>query len=57
MRQRLASTLLAMAITPPLGAQTEAIDAAVLPPASKRLEAGAEECSVWQREASFARSM
>ncbi len=57
MTPRFASVLVAIAVTPPLAAQSLAIDAPVLPTASLRLEASAEECAVWQLEASFARSL
>jgi ketosteroid isomerase-like protein len=38
-------------------AQNAAIDAAALPLATKRIAASADECTVWRREQSFARSV
>ena len=57
MTLRLAPVLLAAAIASPFGARAAAIEAAALPPATRRIAASAEECAVWQREASFARSV
>lgn len=51
-----AALLLASAFAPAL-AQLAPIDAGPLPFASKRLPASAEECTVWKRELSFAKSV
>ncbi len=53
----LAATLWSACALAPALAQNAPIDARPLPLASKRLPASAEECAVWKREMSFARSV
>jgi hypothetical protein len=51
-----AALALAAGLAPAQTAQAP-VDPAALPPGSKRLAASADECAVWQRERSFARSV
>ena len=57
MTTRARAMLLASAWAGVAFAQDVAIDAAALPLAIKRVAASADECSVWRREQSFARSV